>query len=130
MGKAIEFLYSLGFGLTNATLILIYGYIVATTLTKVLYFAVNIVVLTLSIIRMKDTRNNKMKRRFFKHCAGLAAFSIFMQILVGYTPIQVMILEYVLIMYWASEGVILWEMIREEWESDWKPLFKLNYGNK
>lgn len=126
MGKLIEILYSWGFSLTNATVIIVYTYMIAAIVIKALYFFVNVAFLSLSVIRMKDARNGHLKRAFFKQCAGVAAFCILVQVLVGYNAIQVMLLEYILITYWASEGVILWDMIREEWEHDWKPFFKLS----
>jgi hypothetical protein len=126
MGKLIELLYSWGFSLTNATVIIVYTYMIAAIVIKALYFFTNVAFLALSVIRMKDARNGEVKRAFFKQCAGVAAFCILVQILVGYNAIQVMLLEYILITYWASEGVILWDMIRNEWASDWKPFFKLS----
>ena len=130
MGKIIELLYSLGFSLTNSTLIVVYSFMIGAIAIKVLYFLVNVSFLSLSVIRMKDSRNNETKKAFFKHCAGIAAFCILIQILAGYNAIQIMLLEYVMIMYWASEGVVLWDMVREEWEHDWKPFFGLNHANK
>jgi len=126
MGKLIELLYSWGFSLTNATVIIVYTYMITAIVIKALYFFTNVAFLALSVIRMKDARNGEVKRAFFKQCAGVAAFCILVQVLVGYNAIQVMLLEYILITYWASEGVILWDMIRDEWESDWKPFFKLS----
>lgn len=130
MGKIIEFLYSLGFSLTNSTLIVVYVFMISAIAIKVLYFTVNVSFLALSIIRMKDSRSNPIKKALFKECAGVAAFCILVQILVGYNAIQTMLLEYVFIKSWAKDGVVLWDMIREEWEHDWKPFFGLNHANK
>ena len=126
MGKLIELLYTWGLSLTDATLIVVYGLMISAIAIKALYFFTNVVFLALSVIRMKDARNSQLKRAFFKQCAGVAAFCILIQVLAGYNAIQVMLLEYILITYWASEGVILWDMIREEWDNDWKPFFKLS----
>lgn len=130
MGKIIEFLYSLGFSLTNSTLIVVYVFMISAIAIKVLYFTVNVSFLALSIIRMKDSRSNPIKKALFKECAGVAAFCILVQILVGYNAIQTMLLEYVFIKSWAKDGVVLWDMIREEWNNDWKPFFGLNHANK
>ena len=126
MGKIIELLYALGFSLTNATLITVYSFMIGAIAIKILYFLVNVSFLSLSVIRMKDSRSNPIKRALFKECAGVAAFCILVQILVGYNAIQTMLLEYVFIKSWARDGVVLWDMIREEWEHDWKPFFKLS----
>lgn len=130
MGKIIELLYELGFSLTNATLVVVYGFMVVAIAIKVLYFLVNVSFLSLSVIRMKDSRNNPIKKALFKECAGVAAFCILVQILVGYNAIQTMLLEYVFIKSWARDGVVLWDMIREEWEHDWKPFFGFSHGHK
>lgn len=128
MGKLIELLYTWGFSLTNATVAVVYIFMIGAIAIKLAFFFTNVAFLALSVIRMKDARNSQLKRVLFKQCAGVAAFCILVQILVGYNAIQVMLLEYILITYWASEGVILWDMIRHEWESDWKPLFRLSHN--
>lgn len=121
MGKLIELLYAAGFSLTSATLIVVYTTMVSTAAIKVTFFFMQLCFIYLSIVRMKDPRNNKPKRAYFKSMAGLGLLCIGVQILVGYNAIPVMIIQYIMIKYWASEGVVLWDIVRNEWNEDFKP---------
>jgi len=120
MGKLIEMLYHAGVGLTNATLAVVYTFMVGTIAVKITFFLVQLAFVFLSIIRMKDPRNNKPKRTYFKQMAGVGILCIGIQLMTGYNAIPVAIIQYCMMKYWASEGVVLWDIVRQEWREDWK----------
>jgi hypothetical protein len=129
MGKLIELLYTWGFSLTNATLAVVYTFIIGAIAIKLAFFFTNVAFLALSVIRMKDLKSGDLKRVLFRRCAAVALFCILIQVLAGYNAIPTMALEWIFIAYWAKDGVVSWDMIRHEWESDWKPFFKLSRGH-
>ncbi len=122
MARLIEFLYQSGMGLLSATVVAWYTYMSGVIAVKALFFVVNLSFFVLSVIRMKDPRNEKPKRSYFTRCAGASLLALGLQLVAGYNSLVVVVLEWSIMKYWAdAEGVALYDIVRKEWDEDWRP---------
>lgn len=105
-----------------------YSYIGSVIAYKIVFAAVQILMFTMAVIRMKTEEQSGLRRMYTMIWAFVAATCLYVEIVAGANNMLVMLIEANTLIYWVrGEGVNILQVIKKEWNEDFKPVI-FGYG--